>query len=465
MTKNDRWLFYALLGLLVWLPIPFGSNRAWAWSFMEIYVYILFLIWYVSFGKHLNFDYIKPYRPLILIIAILQCWVIIQLVPLPMSVIEVIAPNVYTAYERVGVETAQLSLDPSRTQMQWLKGMAYLMLIFLTLVLVNNEKRLRLLLLTIVLSGTFQALYGALFVMTDMEPIFFTDNRSQGLATGTFVYRNHFANFLMMCLSIGVGLLVASLTSSRRHNLKRSMANLIDTLFSPKALIRIGLIVMVIALVLSRSRMGNTAFFAALSFCSVFALVFMQNKTRGLLWLFGSMLVIDVIIVSQWFGLEEVRQRIVSTSAEAETRDEVLKYGLELVKQHPLTGTGHGSFNSVFPSVKGVGVNLFYNFAHNEYLQFTIELGIPMTLLLGILVLWSLWHSQYALRHRRRSLMKGIAFASMMGIIGQLIHMSVDFTLQPPANAIYFIILLCLAWLSRYAKFKPDKTKSKLDII
>ena len=432
---------------------------------MEIYVYILFLIWFIRFGKHLNIDYLKPYKPLIIIIAILQLWVLIQLVPLPMSVIEVIAPNIYIAYERIGIETAQLSLDPSKTLMQWLKGMAYLMFVFLIIVLVNSEKRLRLMLLTIIVAGTFQALYGSLFVMTDMEPIFFTDNRSQGLATGTFIYRNHFSNFLMMCLSVGVGLLVASLTSKRQHNLKRSLANLIDTIFRPKALVRIGLVVMVIGLVLSRSRMGNTAFFAALSFCSVFALIFMQNKTRGLLWLFGSMLVIDVIIVSQWFGLEEVRQRLVETSAEAETRDEVLKYGLELVKQHPITGTGHGSFNSVFPSVKGVGVNLFYNFAHNEYLQFSIELGIPMTLLLGFLVIWSLWHTQYALRHRRRSLMKGIAFASMMGIIGQLIHMSVDFTLQPPANAMYFIVILCLAWLSRYAKFKPDKIKSKLTLI
>ena len=169
---------------------------------MEIYVYILFLIWFIRFGKHLNIDYLKPYKPLIIIIAILQLWVLIQLVPLPMSVIEVIAPNIYIAYERIGIETAQLSLDPSKTLMQWLKGMAYLMFVFLIIVLVNSEKRLRLMLLTIIVAGTFQALYGSLFVMTDMEPIFFTDNRSQGLATGTFIYRNHFSNFLMMCLSV-----------------------------------------------------------------------------------------------------------------------------------------------------------------------------------------------------------------------------------------------------------------------
>lgn len=465
MKLNDCWLFYALLALLAWLPIPFGSNRGWAWSLMEVYTYTLFLVWFLKFAPSYDFTKLQPYKPVLYIIALVQLWALAQFIPLPMHFIDVIAPNVHEAYERVGVDIAQLSLDPAKTLAQWLKGIAYLMLIFLLFVLVNTEKRLRLLLITLVSVGIFQALYGSLFVMTDMEPLFFTDKRSDGLATGTFIYRNHYANFLMMCLSIGVGSLVASLSSSRKTNLKHSIVNLIEVLFSPKALMRIGLIVMVIALVLSRSRMGNTAFFLALSFCSVFALVFMKHKTKALLWLFGSMLVIDIVIVSQWFGLEQVRERITATSAEAETRDEVVKYGLNLVKLHPITGTGHGSFNSVFPSVKGVGVNNFYNFAHNEYLQFTIELGIPMTSLLGILILWSLWHAQYALRNRKRSLMRGIAFASMMAIIGQLIHMTVDFTLQPPANAVYFLIMLSLAWVSRYGKFPKDKTNNKLSML
>lgn len=465
MKSEDRWLFYALLVLIFWLPIPFGSNRGWAWSLMEVVVFLLSLVWYFKFAPSYDFKKLIPYRPFIYLITLVQLWVLMQLIPLPMGVLETVAPNIYKAYERVGAQTAYLSLDPSKTFTQWLKGLSYIGITFLLFVLVNSERRLRLLVVTIASAGIFQALYGSLFVMTSMEPIFFTDSRSNGLATGTFIYRNHFANFLMMCLSIGVGLLVASLNSSKKTDIKRSVSNIIEVLFSAKAIMRIGLIVMVIAIVLSRSRMGNTAFFVALSFCSVFALIFMKRKTKALLWLFGSMLLIDVIIVSQWFGLEQVRQRIVATSAESETRDEVLKYGIKLVQQHPLTGTGHGSFNSVFPSVKGTGVNLFYNFAHNEYLQFTIELGIPMTIILGFLVIWSLWHAQYALRHRNQSLMRGIAFACMMATIGQLIHMSVDFTLQPPANAIYFLVILVLAWISRYGKFPPTKMKNKLSML
>ena len=159
---------------------------------------------------------------------------------------------------------------------------------------------------------------------------------------------------------------------------------------------------------------------------------------------------IDIIIVSSWFGLEKVQQRLQSTSLEQETRDEVVMYGIELVKQYPYSGTGAGSFYSSFYSVKGPDIHTFYDFAHNDYLQFAIEYGVPTTLLLGFMVLWSFWHAQIALRKRHRSLMRGMAFASMMAIIGNLLHATVDYPLQIPANTIYFIILLAIAWMSRY---------------
>ena len=453
MSKNDRWLFYGLITLVCWVPIPIGSNRAWAWSLLELFTYTLTITWFWQFAKSYDFIKLKPYRPILYILGITQVWVIIQLIPLPVGLLSILNESLASHYQSVNNTVATISLDPDKTLAQLLKGISYLCIAFLTLVLTNTSKRLRILIYCLLISGVFQALYGTLFVLSDTTALMFSDRRSSGLATGTFIYRNHYANFLMMTLSIGVGLLVASLTSKRKQNIKRKIADLVNTLFSPKALMRMGLIIMVIALVLSRSRMGNAAFFISLTFCSVFALVFMQNKTRGLIWLFGSMMVIDIFIVSTWFGLEEVRERLQNTSVEQETRDEVVTYGFDLINQYPITGTGAGSFSSSFPSVKGEGINYFYNFAHNEYLQFTIEYGLPITVLLGVLILWSLWHAQYALRNRRKSLLKGLGFATMMAIIGQLIHISVDFTLQPPANAVYFIIILCLAWIARYSKF------------
>ena len=65
-------------------------------------------------------------------------------------------------------------------------------------------------------------------------------------------------------------------------------------------------------------------------------------------------------------------------------------------------------------------------------------------------VLWSLYHAFVALRSRRTSLLQGIAFASVMAIIAELIMLTTDFHLQAPATAIYFMLCLALAWKARF---------------
>jgi len=457
LSKNSRWLFNALLVLLIWIPIPLGSNRPWAWSIVEFYSFLLLLIWLIRFAPHYSFEKIKNYRSLLLVFGFVQLWVFIQQIPLPLELLQLIDEDKAELFRIAGAEKGSLSLDPTATYVQLLKGLSYFSILFLTLVLTDTEKRLKHLVYVMIITGIIQASYGIILVLTKSDHLLFASPRSVDLATGSFMYRNHFANFLMLTLSLGIGMMVGRLSSSRQKKAKQQLLSLINTIFSTKALLRVGLIFMVIALVLSRSRMGNTAFFASMTLCSLFALMFMTNKTKGLIWLFGSLFIIDVLIVSSWFGLEKVQERIAATSSEQETRDEVDLYGLELVKKYPMAGTGAGSFYSSFQSVQGPGIKSYYDYAHNEYLQFSIEYGLPVTLLLGLAVLWSLWHAQYALRKKHHSLMKGIAFGSMMAIIGELIHISVDFNLQPTANAVYFIIILALAWMSRYLNFIKRK--------
>jgi O-antigen ligase len=196
--------------------------------------------------------------------------------------------------------------------------------------------------------------------------------------------------------------------------------------------------------------MGNAAFFTAMTLTGIFAFFYYKHRRNGLTILLISLFIIDTFILGAWFGLDKVKNRIQQTNFSQETRDEVNVYGAELIKKFPLTGTGAGSFYTVFPMVKGNDIPLFYDHAHNDYLQFAIEFGLPASLLLGFIVLWSLWQTIYTMRHRRNNLMKGTAFGCMMAIIGMMIHITVDFNLQAPANALYFILIITLAWQSRY---------------
>jgi O-antigen ligase len=210
-------------------------------------------------------------------------------------------------------------------------------------------------------------------------------------------------------------------------------------------------VIMVIGLVLTHSRMGNSAFFISMTLTGVFYLVFVRRLTRGSLIFFASLLIIDLLIVGNFFGIEKVAERLQQTSINSEQRDEVARDTLVIVRDYPLTGTGAGSYYSTYPMYDTGKVGFsFYRHAHNDYVEFASEFGLVAFALLGFCVLASLWQAVGAQLNRHDRLMQGMGFAATMAIVALLIHSTVDFNLQIPANAATFIVILALAWISRH---------------
>jgi putative inorganic carbon (HCO3(-)) transporter len=309
-------------------------------------------------------------------------------------------------------------------------------------------------------SATVQAVYGALEILLGSQTSLVFGIDVSESATGSFVYRNHYANFLMMCLAAGIGLMVTSLQKDKLYSRKEWLRSVATAMLGSKALIRISLAIMVIALVMSRSRMGNTAFFVSMTIVGLMALLLVKQRSKGLTILIISMFVIDLVIVSAWFGLDKVQQRLTETSLQRESRDEVIIDALPMVIDYPISGTGAGSFYSVFPSYKNSDVHSFYDHAHNDFLQMTIEYGIPGISILALLVLLAFYKSVRAMRNRRNSIFKGASFACCMVIIGMLLHMTVDFPLQAFANASYFVVFLGLSMIISSLKLNRRKQTS-----
>ena len=115
MIKNDGWLFNAYLLLLVWLPIPLGSNRPWAWTFIEIYSFSLLIIWIIFYAKSFNFKTIKPYLPLLIIFSIIQFWVFLQQLSMPTQLLELFNQTTANHFESTGSSFGSISLDPSHS--------------------------------------------------------------------------------------------------------------------------------------------------------------------------------------------------------------------------------------------------------------------------------------------------------------------------------------------------------------
>lgn len=459
-------LFYALLLLLLWLPLPLGSNRPWAEAIFEVWVATLAWLWVAGYQRN-RVSVGKAFNGARIVLLLLIGWlayVMLQLIPLPAFARQVLSPASLEIYRQAG-ETGwlPLSLHPYATFLFWLKSTAYVVLFALALLLVNNKHRLVMLGYTLVFSAVFQAFYGSIMALSGLEYLFAMKKLEYvGVATGTFVNRNHLAGYLEMVSAIGIGLLIA--TTSAKENAftwRQRLRNLIHLALSQKLLLRLMLATMVIALVLTRSRMGNTSFFASMLVAGLIMLaayrgqvesakeMFRRSDTRSAVMLIISLMVIDLFIVGTWFGVSKVADRLAQTSLEHDAgRIEVSINTLDLLRDYPITGAGGGSFHLAFARYRGDGITGYYDHAHQDYLEIMADVGVIGIGFLGLVVALSFWAALKALYRRHDSLMRGMAFASIMGIIAMLIHSTVDFNLQIPANAATFMIVLALGWIA-----------------
>jgi len=226
-------------------------------------------------------------------------------------------------------------------------------------------------------------------------------------------------------------------------------------------LLRIGLAISVIGIVLSQSRMGNVSFFISLSAAGLIWATLTKRLTKKTIFLLSSFILIDLLIVGNWFGFDQVQKRLQSTSANTETRDEVIRDTIIYVKDHIMTGTGGGSYYAVYPNYRGQDVNAHYDYAHNDYLQLLSEYGIIGTLFLALFVISSTYTSIVTMIKRNNATMQATAFCALMVIIALLIHSLVDFNLQIMANAASCTIILGLAWNARNLPTRISKIKHR----
>ncbi len=447
------YLFRSFLAYIVWIPLPMGSNRPWAWALLEMGAYALAMAWLWGFYKG-KLDLSPAFRNGRTVLALLGCWLIytlLQIVPLPVSLVSLISPEsakMHALARQPG--WIPLSVDPYASTVAWLKSLAYVLVFGLSLLIVASRRRLELLARTLVFSGLLQAFYGSLMTLSGLEYGFFIQKFAYvGNATGTFVNRNHFAGYLEMCLAVGIGLMISSLGGKPAMTRRQKLRNFVALLLGKKLRLRLYLAVMVIALVLTHSRMGNTAFFSSMIAAGVIGLALSRNASRATVVLLVSLVVIDIFIVGTWFGVEKVVARIENTSVASDAdRVDVSENALSQWRHYFLVGSGGGSFYDVFPRYRSGDIGNYYDHAHDDYVEFASEYGIVGMLLLGGVVLSSFAAALRAQQEGRDPLKRGMAFSSTMGIIALLIHSSVDFNLQIPANAATFMIVLSLGWIS-----------------
>ena len=455
----DRAALWLLLALVVLAPIPLGSNRPWAWSMLEMGIFGAGLLWLAGWarGESSPGSAVRAAWPAFTLLALWLLFLMLQWIPLPPALVRTLSPRAAELHAAAdyllgGSRSITLSVDPHASFVFWLKHCAYALGFALTLLLVRGRTRLAWLCGAIVAGGLLQAFYGSFMHLAriDVEVLGMPIHHA-AQASGSFVNRNHLAGLLEMSLAVGIGLMVAQLEDRPRRSWHDFLQDTARLLLSGKAMLRLVLVIMVVALVMTRSRMGNTAFFASLLVAGASALVLSRHAPRGTVLLIASLIAIDLALIGTWFGVERTVQRITETTVQnVEDRVDPSVYAVKILDDYPLFGTGGGTFYTAFTRYRGRDIPDYYDHVHNDYVQTLTDTGIIGGSLFGLLVLASFIAAVLAQARRRDPFTRGIAFGVVMGVIAIGIHSTVDFNLQIPANTFLFMILLAMGWLSLY---------------
>jgi O-antigen ligase len=457
---SDKGVFAGLLCLLVWAPLPLGSNRTWAIGLLVAAAVALMAatLWAWRAQASLVQTRLHAFRAPVALLAAMVALAWLQVMPLPPSWVQAVSPMAASAQE--GAEFMTLSVDAYQTRVMAGLSFAYLCIFLVTVLCVRTSSRLDTLVQTLIWSGVLQAVVGAvLFSVKARYQIFFSEISHDRLV-GTYVNPNHLAGYLCMCLSVGVGLMLARLGEGKRigHSWRARLAAAIEFVLSPKMRLRLLLVIMVIGLVLTRSRMGNTAFFVAMLVVGLAGVVLARKTAPQTIALIVSLIVIDVLVVGGAIGLEKVVERIQDTEmvdasdgkAESiEARTDAGRTAMALVKDYPLVGSGGGSFYTVFFSYRPPRYgNNFVDHAHNDYVEIAADYGLVGLGILGLLVVLTAVTTVRVMATRQSPLAWGVAFGVTMAIVALALHSTVDFNLQIPANAMTIVVILAMGWIA-----------------
>lgn len=116
---------------------------------------------------------------------------------------------------------------------------------------------------------------------------------------------------------------------------------------------------------------------------------------------------------------------------------------LEMIKDYPLTGSGPGSYSTIFTQYQPPGSDIRLYHAYSDYFHYVAELGV---IALGI-ILWLISLVFIAGFRKLSSKSRqtwGMTLGAMSGLVALLLHGTVDYIIHLPANATLLTVLVAL---------------------
>ncbi len=444
MSRGSYLICWTVALLVAASPLPFGSVDPVPVAALEICLLATAAAWMVCRWRARQTP--LPWKdPLLLAGAVLLGYGLLQIIPLPISVVEILSPAsaaMKKAYSPVTPAWTALSLYPYAT---WRSCIGIVCWCLTALMVRHNALDLKGRLVAaggLVAGGLFQAGYGLFEFISGRQHIFgFQKKYFTDVATGTFISRNNYAGYLEMAIPVALALAMLCLdragpAAGLSAPVRRRLAAASGKESFRALLLLMGAFLMGTALLMSRSRAGIIS--VAFSLVVGGLALGLQGRSRrfalcsvvvaGLVVIFASQ--IDILPVVQRF------QSLGDEFGSGYGRLQVWKQAVPMLSAYPLFGSGMGTWEMAFSPFRTDGTQVKVDFAHNDYLEFAAEAGLIGFALFGLGV-------ALLLRCRARAGARAdeIGLAAGLGLAALALHSLTDFHLSIPADALTASVL------------------------
>lgn len=456
-----RYTIGMLLTLLAVVAVPFGANRMWAWALMAIVVGIMLIAMALAGAvnpANLPVPWVRYRLPAIGYLAILA-WTLVQASPLtPLFMHHPLWAEAASLLNRP--LTGAISLDPSATLSAAARFTAYGGIFWLAMQFAGRDGRARLILWTVFLAAVINAAYGLVVEFSGTSTIlWFTKWAYRDVVTGTFVNRNHFGTYLGLAIIIGLAFLIEELRRMSAGISLRTIEGLIrvsETVGPKFCCLLASFGILCLAAILTGSR-------GALSAIAVGIAAFLVGAAGSSRVSRDRVVRLGIVLAAAaMFGVALsggiVVNRLSYTNASLQERLTLFEATADAIAQHPLTGTGPGTFASVFlanrPESLGMS-HVDYDHAHNTYLQVALESGLPALVVLVLMAVYGILVFKRGVRTRRHNdLIPAIGIGATTLVAT---HALFDFSLEIPAVAATYLAIAGVSYAQSFNH--ADRTK------
>ena len=369
-------------------------------------------------------------------------YLIIQIIPLPLNWIEIIAPHNYTIYSSIKIDKEfwSLSLDPSNSYFCIINCINFLIIFLIFPVLFNRSKYLMKFLFFLCFLGFCHAVFATYWMLMG-NPSNFLIEKVHYLhsSTGLFVNRSVFATFLLLCAFSGLFYIVVFFQKNKITNF-----NFIEQVNSKIIYIRIFIIFLSIGILTTWSRAVNFSYLLILFSFLFYSKINFKKYINPLSTIIIFILIFDVLVLGLLFGNAKLIERYAETSIVGEaSRLDLHSFGLDQFKSFWLFGFGSGAFGQVYKLffIFPENYNYLAKYVHNDGIQLLGEVGI-----IGISILLSLSFMYFKKLinsiKQEKELSRFILIFLLLSVL--FIQSLVDFSLHIPGISILLMIILSI---------------------